>query len=119
MAEESLIPNFEDTPLKKHKKFKALVLGRQHEDEIIKEHEAKKKEYSDALFDIMSKADVEKARCEQFTVNLSTSRRESVDHGQLRQEMLDAGLSLDRIEKMFKKATRISESSYVTIRGTK
>lgn len=116
---EVIIPDFEDTPLKKNKKFKALVIARQAEDEAIKAREVKKKEYSDQIFDILVKAEVDKCRVEQFTVNLSTSRRESVDHGILREQMLDAGLKLAAIEKMFKEATKITESSYVTVRSAK
>lgn len=122
---EDEIPDWENTPLKKNRQIKALVIARQEAANQIAELETTKKDCSDKLLTILSSAGVEKARVDQFAVSVVTTERETLSQGELKKALLEhkftkdelkaGGLSLQTIEKLWEKCSSKSSSSYVKV----
>jgi hypothetical protein len=119
------IPDWEDTPLKKSKTFKTLVIARQQAAAQEKEAATAKKDYSDKLFAILQGAGVERVRVDGAPVSIVTTERNSLQEGELKKALLEhrltkaeiksGGLSLDTIQSLWEKCVRKSTSSYVKV----
>ena len=109
------IPNWEDTPLKKNRKIKALLVARQQAVAVIAGAEEKKKEYSTELLTILSSAGVEKARVDNFAVSVVTTERTSLNEGMLKKALLEGGMKLSKIESLWEACSSSSKSSYIKV----
>ena len=76
---EDEIPNWEDTPLKKNRQIKALVVARQEAAGRIAEAEGTKRKCSDHIFAILTRAGVAKTRIDEFAVSIVTTERRSLN----------------------------------------
>lgn len=122
---EDEIPSIEETPLKKNREIKALVIARQSAVDTIAAAEEKKKACSDKLLTILSSAGVEKVRIDNFTTSIVTTERETLQQGQLKKALLEhkltkdelksGGLSLSTIERLWEECSSKSSSSYVKV----
>jgi len=109
------VPDWSETPLKKNKRIKVLLEARQDAAATISQAEKVKGEASVELLTILTSAGVEKARVNNFTISVVTVERVSLQEGQLKKMLLEGGMSLARIEKLWKECSTSAKSSYVKV----
>lgn len=109
------IPDWTETPLKKNKKIKALVVERQRLTEVEKEVTEAKKAISTELLSILMTSMVDKARIDDFTIGIVTTERTSLNEGLLKQALVEGGMPISTVEKLWKKCSSTSKSSYVKV----
>ena len=112
---EDEIPNYEDTPLKKNRKLKILVDQRQQAAGVIADAEVTKKECSTEILTILTSAGVEKCRVGACAVSVVTTERTTINEGMLKKALLEGGMSLQKIEKLWLQCSTSSKSSYVKV----
>lgn len=116
-AFEDEIPDWTETGLRKNKVVRKLVLQRQSISDQIKDLEVGKKEVSAQLFTIMSDADVQKAKFDDYTVSVVTQERESLNQGLLQKKLAEEGMDPKLIMKLWKECSTKSTTTFVNVRG--
>jgi hypothetical protein len=122
---DSDIPDWEETPLKKNKQIKPLVMARRDAAEREKEYAGVKKDCSDKLFAILTSAGIDRVRVEGAPVSIVTTERNTLQEGELKkgflehrltkEELKSGGLSLTTIEKLWERCSKKSSSSYIKV----
>lgn len=109
------VPDWTETPLKKNKKIQALVTERQRLTDVEKEVTDAKKAISTELLSILTTAQVDKARIDDFTIGIVTTERTSLNEGLLKQALVEGGMQISAVEKLWKKCCSTSKSSYIKV----
>lgn len=110
-------PDWTETPLKKKPQLLELVLSRQDAAEAAAKAEEKKKECSAKILSILSSSNVERVTVDDYLVSIVTANRKSLDEGALKQGLVEAGVPIRTIEKLWETCTKTSSSSYVKVTG--
>lgn len=109
------IPDWTSTPLKKNKRIKALVEARQEAAAVITEKEKEKRELSAEIQTSMAAAGLDRVRIDDYAVTVVTTERTALNEGVLKKELLEGGMSLSAIEKLWKKCSTVARTSYVKV----
>lgn len=120
MKEIEPVPDWSETPLRKNKELRALVTQRGSISANMKAEKAELGKLNLAIFSAFTSAKVDKARVDAYGVTIVTPEEtEKTDEGLfIRFLVEDAGVSIEKVMKAKKKATKkVKRSPYVLITG--
>ena len=112
------VPDWKDTPLKKDKKFAALVRMRKEAADAIKAQEEVKKATSTEILTRMSEAGIDKVRFENTSISITTSTRQTFDQGKAKALLVEKyKLSLAQVNALWEACSVESSTSFISVRG--
>lgn len=118
MPPTEFVPDWKDTPLKKVKKFSALVKLRSEAATAIKAAEETKKATSLEMMNLMSEAGVEKVRFDDQSISITTTTRSTFDQGKAKALLVEKyKLRLEQVEALWEACLTTSSSSFISVRG--
>ena len=118
MPPTEFVPDWKDTPLKKHKKFAALVKVRKEAAAAVKDAEETKKTASAEMFTLMTEVGVEKVRFDDASISITTTTRSNFDQGKAKALLVEKyKLKFEHVEELWQACTTTSSSSFVSVRG--
>ena len=114
------MPDWKETPLRKNKNIRDLVLRRGTLSNEIKERSSEVKELNLKLFTALMTAKVTRAKVEDFTVLIVEKEDQyKLDEGEFTRLLVEeAGIGIEVLMKLKKKASKIGKgTSYVMVTG--
>lgn len=112
------VPDWKDTPLKKDKKFAALVRMRKEAAASIKEAEGVKKATSAEMLTRMVEAGVDKVRFDDAAITITTTTRSTFDQGKAKAMLVEKyKMKLEQVNALWEACSDTTSTSFISVRG--